>query len=158
MKHNIIIEDEGRIQTPGCDYGPRGLEFAHRVDNAIVLKWPGYNVFVARGEQKYHRATWIVGVVTNERIEMTDLHLEIEEVASIEVGSRPKKSLREAIKCAEQHARFRPHKFVCPACGQGFERTVDGKSEVTVECWSCGAEASYIPAADGYEPKRREGG
>jgi len=157
MKHVIVIQGDNTIRTPGCDYGPRSLEFEHRVDNALVLKWPGHGVTVGQGEQKYHRAEWIVGVVVKEELKETDLHLVIEEIDSFEVTKRSKKTRALAVKLAESHARFRPFLFTCPACTADFSRSADGKSEVSIECGHCGAEATYVPAkGNEYTAKKRE--
>jgi len=158
MKHVIVIQGDNTIRTPGADYGPRSLEFEHRVDNALVLKWPGHKTWVGRGEMAYHKPEWIVGVVVKEELrDETDLHLVVEEIESIPVTKRHKRTRAEAIKLAESHANFRPHLFTCPACSYDFSRTVDGKHEMTVECDHCGAEATYVPAkGNEYTAKKRE--
>lgn len=156
MKHNLTIRTDNSIDTPGGDYGPHGLELSYRIDNAVVLKWPGYNVWTGGGEQKYHKAEWIIGVVEGEFFVGDDMRVVIEQIASIEVGSRSKKTLTEAKKIADQHAKFKPYTFVCPVCKTYTMRSADGKSVMIIPCESCGAEATFVPVGKEYEPKERE--
>lgn len=156
MNHRWIFKPDSSFETPGADYGPRGLEFAYRAANALVVKWPGYNVWSGRGQQTYHRAEWLIVRVLKEEYVGGDCHMMIEEVDSIEVGSRSKKSLAEARERAHALASHRPFAFPCPVCGARTVRSVDYRSVVTIPCAACGAEAVFAPAAGGYIPKERE--
>jgi hypothetical protein len=155
MKMKWIMKPDNTFETAGVDYGPKGIEFAYRVADVLVMLWPGYNTWAGVGKRTYHKAEWVIVKVLKEVFVESDCHLTVDEIAAIPVGSRSKKTLTDAKKLAHEHAAFKPFDFMCPSCEARTVRSVDYKSTVSIPCDACGAETTFVCVEGIYSPKPR---
>lgn len=52
------IECDGKIETPGIDYGPQGLQLIHSRGDFRVVKQPGHTAWASVGQQEYYPTSY----------------------------------------------------------------------------------------------------
>jgi len=122
MEERWILPDSigQAIETPGIDYGPKGLTFAFRFMNCIVAKQPGIKAFISRGEQAYYPALWVVarmiGAGSNRGGRLAR-GVRVETLCTLLVSPAPSQSFREAMRICRDPDTAKHWRDRCKRCG-----------------------------------------
>jgi hypothetical protein len=123
MEERWILPDSigESIQTPGMDYGPKGLTFAFRYLNCIVAKQPGMKAFMSRGVQVYYPALWrvvrMLGAGSNRGGGLAR-GVNVETLCTLLVAPAPSQSLQEAVKVCRKPDTAKYWRDRCKRCGE----------------------------------------
>lgn len=123
MEERWILPDSigQRIETPGCDFGPKGLTFEFRLGKYIVAKNGGHRGFLSRGAQAYYPATWIVGKVVRRgsvRGEGLTRGVAVEQTCSLLVSPDRSASFQRAVKVCQNPETAEFWKDRCKLCNE----------------------------------------
>ncbi len=110
-----------RIETPGCDFGPKGLTFEFRRGKYIIAKNGGYRGFLSRGAQVFYPATWIVGKIIGKgstRGKGLKCGVNVEQVCAMLVSPDRSASFQRAVKVCQHPETAGFWKDCCALCSE----------------------------------------